>query len=421
MPYAEAAGRGSHYGNSQEPKYYNEKMISCNSNGISYEKLIDALHSERKLRHISAVQKVDFRILFALVVEDSTVRETLVEAGINVDGIHLNFGYHKRRELIKVYVANIPCGIPLVDIKRVFASYGTIREVKPIINVFHGCRLDTGDRCIIFEKITKPIESYVLVRGWRAYVKYRGQIRTCRNCGLTGHLFANCPSRKSQQQNRSIPEESKVTPESPVNMDDDYVPEPDPTPEEINSISKVQEMDPETSQSEDNVSEDSLDGEDTFSIRSPPGLVSTQDVQTISEERQPWGDVMDDKEDNIVQTKSYCPQCEVDSHSVEECLFAVTKQNNKTKNPDSEDSKPGKVRIRKEVNFKRFKSDLEQIVVDGKTTDWLQYVMEMENSSKFYVLYLLSVFGDFDEAHSTPGLYMAGNSEVMEFWAKSLW
>ena len=248
--------------------------------------------------------------------------------------------------------------------------------------------------------------------------KYRGQIGTCRNCGLTGHLFANCPSRKSQQQNRSKPEESKVTPENPVDMDDDYVHEPDLTPEEINSISKVQEMDPETSQSEDDVSEDSLDGEDTFSIPSPPGLVSTQDVQTVSRERQTWGDVMGDKEKNTVQTKSCCPLCEVDSHSVEECLFAVTKQNTKRKNPDSEDSKPGKVRIRKEVNFKRFKSDLEQIVVDGKTTDELQYVMEMENSSKLYVLYLLSAFADFDEAHSMPGLYMTGNSEVMELWGK---
>ena len=44
--------------------------------------------------------------------------------------------------------------------------------------------------------------------------------------------------------------------------------------------------------------------------------------------------------------------------------------------------------------------------------------MEMENSSKLYVLYLLSAFADFDEAHSMPGLYMTGNSEVMELWGK---
>ena len=111
-----------------------------------------------------------------MVVEDSTVRETLVVAGMNVDGIYLNFGYHKRRELTKVYVANIPCGVRLVDIKRAFASYGTIREVKPIIKTFYGCHLDTGDRCIIFEKITKPIESYVVVRGWRAYVNIEDKL-----------------------------------------------------------------------------------------------------------------------------------------------------------------------------------------------------------------------------------------------------
>ena len=105
-----------------------------------------------------------------------------------------------------------------------------------------------------------------------------------------------------------------------------------------------------------------------------------------------WGGKMDKK----AGIKTYCPRCRVDSHSGEECFAALIKQV-KRKNSDTEDSEPGKfkVEIKKKRTFKNFKRDLEQVVIKGRSTDGLQYVMEVDNSPSDFALYLLSVFGDF--------------------------
>ena len=104
-----------------------------------------------------------------------------------------------------------------------------------------------------------------------------------------------------------------------------------------------------------------------------------------------------------------------DSHSDADRPAASPEQTNKRKNPDAEDSKHGKVAVRKKKSFKRFRHDLEQVVIRGKCTSGLQYILETDHKN-LYASYLLSVFGDFAGAHGTVSHKMADNPEVMDLW-----
>ena len=70
--------------------------------------------------------------------------------------------------------------------------------------------------------------------------------------------------------------------------------------------------------------------------------------------------------------------------------------------------------MRKKKNFKRFKHDLQQAVLQGKNTDDVQYVLETDGYSHPFACYLLSVFGTFTEGQNSEGHRMAGNAEVMD-------
>ena len=98
------------------------------------------------------------------VSENHKILEDLVVYGLEVDGKHLVFKHHKAN-LTSVFVSNIPYGISSVDINSVFGKYGMIKGTKKLQKNFRGTKLFTGDWCILFEKITTPIPSYVLVSG----------------------------------------------------------------------------------------------------------------------------------------------------------------------------------------------------------------------------------------------------------------
>ena len=241
MSYADAAGKGTNYRQYQNDRYYNEKMVVCSSRGITLEKLAEALHKKEMLPPLSAIQKIRYGVMYALVVENPEVRKDLVVQGLDVGGIHLSFNYHNM-DMPKVCVSNIPCGISLIDLRRVFDLYSIITDVQKIKKSYYGFQLDTGDRIITFEKLTKPIPSYVHVRGWLAYVKYKGQVQTCRHCGQGGHTFANCQSKNgkgTRPEERSRNEEDA----EPGNMDVHEPPppnQPDVPEEEIQSTPSMQ-------------------------------------------------------------------------------------------------------------------------------------------------------------------------------------
>ena len=99
-------------------------------------------------------------------------------------------------------------------------------------------------------------------------------------------------------------------------------------------------------------------------------------------------------------------------------MSALIKQINKKKHTDTEYSKPGNDSIEKRNTFKRFKQDLEQVVLKGKITGGLQYVLEIDNSASICAYYLLSIYSDYAGRHSQDGECMADNTEVMELWQK---
>ena len=227
MSYAKATGGGDGNSQEQQKRYFNEKMVQCHANGVSLEKLVDVLHNLKILPRLTALQKVKNGIMYALASEDRKILEDLTIYGLDVDGKHLEFRYHKA-SLINVYVSNIPYGISAVDVNRAFGRYGIIKGAKKLQKDFRGTKLYTGDWCISFERLAMPIPSYVMVSGWLSYVHYNGQKPTCRQCGQTGHVFANCPERKRsdprpEETPRNRKEESNTESE---NMDTHEPPSP---------------------------------------------------------------------------------------------------------------------------------------------------------------------------------------------------
>ena len=109
-------------------------------------------------------------------------------------------------------------------------------------------------------------------------------------------------------------------------------------------------------------------------------------------------------------------RCGMDSHTEVQCTASLGRNAIKRKSSDCEDSKPGKISIRKRKKFKRFRQDLHQVVIEGKCTDDLQYVIEIGDNSRIYAYFLLYVFGDFTRSHRDH--YMFENKEVMALWEK---
>ena len=113
---------------------------------------------------------------------------------MDLQGLHVKFWFHKNRDSnIRVFVSQIPIGVPDVDIKLALALYGDIAEIRKISKVHRGHRYDTRERIVVFKKLIISIPSYLRIRGYMGYIKYPGQPATCRICGLIGHLAAACP------------------------------------------------------------------------------------------------------------------------------------------------------------------------------------------------------------------------------------
>ena len=185
MSYAKAAGPGS----SQPPRYFNEKMVVCMSTGTTYEQLAEVFDHCGIWKTVTGFQKVHFNRRFALVIEDTNYRDLLVERGLNINGIHVRFACHKRRDTkLKVYLSQIQFGITPKEIKDALEYYGDISEVNPVTKVIQSRRVDTGDRILMFKRLARRIPSYVFIRGWRAFIKYTGQPLICGVCGLTTHF-----------------------------------------------------------------------------------------------------------------------------------------------------------------------------------------------------------------------------------------
>ena len=203
MSYAKAAGScaGSGVSTDPRPRLFNEMMVVSMVRGFTYEDLAKELNKVGIGKFVSGYQKVDFNRRIALVIDDNKIRDLLVERGLKVNGIHVTFACHRRRDpLTRVYVSQLPIGILPAELKEAFAFFGEISEVNSITKIIH--HIDTRDRVLVFKRLARHILSYVFVRGWRGFVKYTGHPLTCRICGLTGH-FAKSTKKSNTEDNRS--------------------------------------------------------------------------------------------------------------------------------------------------------------------------------------------------------------------------
>ena len=138
-----------------------------------------------------------------------------------------------------------------------------------------------------------------------------------------------------------------------------------------------------------------------------------QDVSSEAQASKAWADAKIEAE---IQAgiKHCCSRCGTDSHTDVQCTASSGRNAIDRKSSDGEDSKSCKISIRKRKNFKRFRQDLHQVVIEGKRTDDLQYVMEMGDNSRIYAYFLLYIFVDFTRSHRNH--YMFENKKVMALW-----
>ena len=144
-----------------------------------------------------------FNRRYGIVIESQNARDLPVESGLNIDGKHISFAYHTRRDVRKrVYVSQVPLDITELEFREAFSFDGDILEVTRLTKILHGRKIDTGDRVLVFKELRKEIPSYVHVRIWNAIVRYNGQLQTCRVCSLAGHFAKDCPrnNKKSGDQ-----------------------------------------------------------------------------------------------------------------------------------------------------------------------------------------------------------------------------
>ena len=80
-------------------------MVICIAQGVTYEQLANELNKQGYWESVTGFQCVDFNRRFAIVIENASVRDKLVERGLNIEGKHIIFGYHKRRANTRVYVS----------------------------------------------------------------------------------------------------------------------------------------------------------------------------------------------------------------------------------------------------------------------------------------------------------------------------
>ena len=151
----------------------------------------------------------------------------------------------------------------------------------------------------------------------------------------------------------------------------------------------------------DNVFGGSDPEDDAESISS---IEEYQDVTSEAEASKAWADA---KEEAKIKAgiKSCCSRCRTNTHTEGQCPASSSRNANKGKISNGEESKLGKISIRKEKSFKRFRQDLHRIV-------------ETDDNLHLFACYLVSVFGDYAQGHQSNDHHITRNKEVMDLWAK---
>ena len=446
MSYADAAKERPHAESrnttrkNADGKYFNENPLAVSAVGPTRDEAIQDPRKHGYPHLIPGVQTLEFGKWIAAQIDNEKARNKTPTEGVVIGKHTIYFHQHRRSDITKVFVNQLPLGISHDDVKATPSRHGRIRSSWPVKKSYYDRQLCNGDWCILFDVLREPIPSYVNVRGWNAYVTYRGQAKTCRRCNYTGHLARDCPFRKDNQdqdqpenmdvpdqppQNASEPEDqSKTAPKDKVmenvTVEDCQVPTSvEPGAQERETQSQAWADSPEENPFEAG-SEKPQD--DSSSEPATPTSVQRQIFGTDTEisDDEPtgsqsiWGDDSSTSpKPEVKKPVLFCPRCKVNSHSEEECTASVIKEANK-KALSTGDGRKGK---KYSVTYKKFRSDLELVVMRGKETDGVRYILEMGGREEAYALYLYSIFGRYTRAECKD-VYMSGNREVMDLWRR---
>ena len=106
-----------------------------------------------------------------------------------------------------VTLVDLPYGIPDGEIKTVLSHFGQIAYVRAetYMNLYTGTRLIKMD-------VKTAIPSRITIAGHLCTIFYRGQVRSCFKCGLTGHEARNCPRKQTAPPGETAPPSQEEPP-----------------------------------------------------------------------------------------------------------------------------------------------------------------------------------------------------------------
>ena len=169
---------------------------------------------------LECVQLIKGRTL-RVIFSSSNVMEDVTSGGLTFRDHPITF---KTPSVYKwVTLLDLPYGIPESEIKTVLSKFGQVAHIRA--ETYMG--LYTGTR-LIKMVIQTAIPSRINVAGHPSTIFYRGQVRSCFRCGLTGHEAKKCPNKPPTPSNDSGPREEVPVPPSTT--------EPEPTHREEMSI-----------------------------------------------------------------------------------------------------------------------------------------------------------------------------------------
>ena len=383
------------------------------------------------------MQTLDFGKWIAVEIDNEKARNKILTKGVVIKNHTRYFQQHRTRDITKVFVNQLPLGISQDDVRATFSDYGHIHKFWPVKKPYYDRQLCNGDWCILFDVLRESIPSYVNVRGWNAYVTCQGQAKTCRICHNTDHLARDCPTRKNNQdqdqpenidvpdqppQNASEPEDQSETAPNDrvmenVTVEDCQIPTSvEPDAQERETQSQAWADSPEENPFEVGSKKPQ---DDSSSEPATPRSIQKQifgmDTEISDDEpassQSIWGDDITkaSPKPEVKKPVLFCPRCKVNSHSEEECMASVIKEANKKPFFPT----PVESAKKNSVTYRKFRSDLELVVMRGKNTDGVRYILEMGDREEAYALYLFSIFGDYTRAEHKD-VHMMGNQEVMD-------
>jgi hypothetical protein len=97
----------------------------------------------------------------------------------------------------RVRLANLPPQLSTRTIHQALGKYGEVRDVvAEIWNNTYRFTVDSGVH-IATVTLTTHILSHIYINGYRALVSYDSQPVTCYKCNETGHMYMDCPKKKT--------------------------------------------------------------------------------------------------------------------------------------------------------------------------------------------------------------------------------